>query len=77
MTLDDLNQYVNEDSVKGELAREFLGVIADYQAGTISKEDKDQLVEQIAQSFQNNRVADDEESVRWIANAVNLVAAIA
>lgn len=77
MTLDDLNQYVNEDSVKGELAREFLGVIADYQAGTISKEDKDQLVEQIAQSFQNNRTADDEESVRWIANAVNLVAAIA
>lgn len=77
MTLDDLNQYVNEDSVKGELAREFLGVIADYQAGTISKEDKDQLVEQIAQSFQNNRVADDEENVRWIANAVNLVAAIA
>lgn len=77
MTLDDLNQYVNEDSVKGELAREFLGVIADYQAGTISKEDKDQLVEQIAQSFQNNRVVDDEESVRWIANAVDLVAAIA
>lgn len=77
MTLDDLNQYVNEDSVKGELAREFLGVIADYQAGAISKEDKDQLVEQIAQSFQNNRVADDEENVRWIANAVNLVAAIA
>lgn len=77
MTLDDLNQYVNEDSVKGELAREFLGVVADYQAGTISKEDKDQLVEQIAQSFQNNRIADDEENVRWIANAVNLVAAIA
>lgn len=76
MTLDDLNQYVNEESVRGDLAREFLGVIADYQAGTISKEDKDQLVEQIAQSFQNNRVANDEENVRWIAGAVNLVVAI-
>lgn len=77
MTLDDLNQYVNDDSVRGELAREFLGVIADYQAGTISREDKDQLVEQIAQSFQNNRLADDEESVRWIANAVSLVVSVA
>lgn len=77
MTIDDLNQYVNDDSVRGDLAREFLGVIADYQAGTISREDKDQLVEQIAQSFQNNRLADDEESVRWIANAVSLVVSVA
>ena len=76
MTLEFLNEYVNEESTKGDLAREFLGVIADYQAGTISKEDKDQLVEQIAQSFQNNRLADDEENVRWLANAVNLVVAI-
>jgi 2,3-bisphosphoglycerate-independent phosphoglycerate mutase len=77
MTIDDLNQYVNDDSVRGDLAREFLGVIADYQAGTISREDKDQLVEQIAQSFQNNRLVDDEESVRWIANAVSLVVSVA
>lgn len=77
MTLEFLNEYVNEESTKGDLAREFLGVIADYQAGTISKEDKDQLVEQIAQSFQNNRLVDDEENVRWLANAVNLVVAIA
>ena len=76
MTLEFLNEYVNEESTKGDLAREFLGVIADYQAGTISKEDKDQLVEQIAQSFQNNRLADEEENVRWLANAVNLVVAI-
>lgn len=76
MTLDDLNQYVNEESVKGDLARELIGVIADYQSGTITKEDKDQLVEQILQSFQNNRVVDDEENVRWIANAANFVIAI-
>lgn len=76
MTLDDLNQYINEESVKGDLAREFIGVIADYQSGTITKEDKDQLVEQILQSFQNNRVVDDEENVRWIANAANFVIAI-
>lgn len=76
MTLDDLNQYVNEESVKGDLARELIGVIADYQSGTITKEDKDQLVEQIFQSFQNSRVVDDEESVRWIANAASFVIAI-
>lgn len=76
MTLDDLNQYINEESVKGDLARELIGVIADYQSGTITKEDKDQLVEQILQSFQNNRVVDDEENVRWIANAANFVIAI-
>ncbi len=76
MTLDDLNQYINEESVRGDLAREFLGVIADYQAGTISKEDKDQLVEQIGQAYSNSELANDEESVRWLAGAVNLVVAI-
>ena len=76
MTIDDLNQYVNDDSVRGDLSRELLGVIADYQAGTISREDKDELVGQIYQSFQNNRLVEDEESVRWIASAANLVVAI-
>ena len=77
MTFDELNQYVNEESFKGDLAREFLGVISDYQAGTISLDDKNQLVEQIAQSFQNNRLADDEENVRWLAGVVSLVVSVA
>ena len=73
MTIDDLNQFVNEESIRSDLARELLGVISDYQAGTISLDDKNQLVEQIGQAYQNSELANDEKNVRWLAGALSLV----
>ena len=77
MTIDDLNQFVNEESIRGDLARELLGVISDYQAGTISLDDKNQLVEQIGQAYQNSELANDEKNVRWLAGALSLVVSVA
>ena len=77
MTLDNLNQFVNEESIRGDLARELLGVISDYQSGTISLEDKNQLVEHIGQAYQNSELANDEENVRWLAGALSLVVSVA
>ena len=76
MTLDDLNQYVNEDSIRGDLARELIGIISDYQSGTISHEEKSELVEQLKAAYLNSQLIEDEENVRLISNALSLVVSI-
>lgn len=77
MNLDEIAQYVNEDSVKGELAREFVGIVSDYQAGTITLEEKNDLVNAVIAGFNAANISQDEDTARWIANAgmllVNLV----
>ena len=35
MNVEDLNEYVNEDSVKGKLTRELLEILADFKNGII------------------------------------------
>ena len=37
---DTIVQYVNEQSIRGDLARELMGIVSDYEAGSISAEDK-------------------------------------
>jgi hypothetical protein len=38
--MDDLVKYINEDSVRGELAREFSEIVSDYHNGKITIEEK-------------------------------------
>ena len=45
---DVLVQYVNEQSIRGDLARELLGIISDYEAGNISAEDKSELLHELS-----------------------------
>ena len=44
MNLDDIVQFINEDSIRGELARELAGIISDYHAGAITVEDKEEIM---------------------------------
>lgn len=77
MNLDDIAQYMNETSIRGDLAREFAGIISDYQAGAITAQDKEQLVNEILGAYQANGLAEDEQLMRWAVGAARLVASVA
>lgn len=74
--MDDLVKYINEDSVRGELAREFSGIISDYNNGKITVEEKNDLVEAVVAGFKASQVTSDEEVMRWVANASRVVSAV-
>lgn len=77
MNLDDIAQYMNEQSIRGDLAREFAGIISDYQAGSISAQDKEQLVNEILSAYQANGLAEDEQLMRWAVGAARMVVSVA
>ena len=76
MNLDDIVKHINDDSAKGELAREFQGIISDYQAGTISAEEKNELVEAVVSGFKAAKASSDEETMRWAVNVATVVTSL-
>ena len=73
---DAIVQYVNEQSIRGDLARELLGIMSDYESGTISAEDKSELLHEVMASNQASDLARDEVMWRWAISAATLVASI-
>jgi len=73
---DAIVQYVNEESIRGDLAHELLGIISDYESGTISAEDKSELLHEVMASYQASDLARDEVMWRWAISAGTLVASI-
>ena len=73
---DAIVQYVNEQSIRGDLARELLGIMSDYESGTISAEDKSELLHEVLASYQASDLARDEVMWRWAISAATLVASI-
>ena len=73
---DTILQYVNEQSIRGDLARELLGIMNDYESGTISAEDKSELLHEIMASYQASELAKDEVMWRWAISAATVVASI-
>ena len=73
---DAIVQYVNEESIRGDLARELLGIMSDYESGTISAEDKSELLHEVMASYQASDLARDEVMWRWAISAATLVASI-
>jgi hypothetical protein len=73
---DAIVQYVNEQSIRGDLARELLGIMSDYESGTISAEDKSELLHEVMASYQASELAKDEVMWRWAISAATIVASI-
>lgn len=73
---DVLVQYVNEESIRGDLARELLGIISDYEAGHISAEDKSELLHEVMSAYQVSDLSKDEVMWRWAVRAASIVASI-
>lgn len=77
MSIDEIVKYINEDTARGELAREFQGIISDYQAGTISVDEKNELVVAVVAGFEATDASSDEETMKWVATVASVVSAVA
>jgi len=73
---DIIVQYVNEQSIRGDLARELMGIISDYEAGSISAEDKSELLHEVMATYQASELAKEEVMWRWAISAATLVASL-
>ena len=76
MNIDEIVKYINEDTSRGELAREFQGIISDYQAGTISVDEKNELVVSVVAGFEATDASSEEETMKWVATAASVVLAV-
>lgn len=76
MIIDDLVQYANEDSIRGEYARELLGVISDYQNKKITVNEKNELIETIKTGMEASELASDEKNLRWAVAAAEMVVSL-
>lgn len=74
--MEEIIQYINEESIRGDLARELAGIISDYQAGTISAGDKEQLVNGVLASYQAHGLSEDEVMWRWAINAATIAVSV-
>ena len=73
---DAIVQYVNEQSIRGDLARELMGIVRDYENGSISAEDKSELLHEVMASYQASDLAKEEVMWRWAVSAATLVASL-
>lgn len=74
--MDDITQYINEESIRGDIARELAGIISDYQSGTITSEEKEQLVNASLQVYEENGVAENEVMWRWAISAATVAVSV-
>jgi hypothetical protein len=70
MNVEDLNKYVNEESVRGELTRELLAIHSDYTNGKINAKTRDELYASIENGFQAENAHDNEQISKFIRTAV-------
>ena len=73
MNVEDLNEYVNEDSVKGKLTRELLEILADFKNGRIDIDTKNDLVKSVEESFHAEDAFADEQTSRFLKQAVTVL----
>ena len=76
MNIEDLNEFVNEQSIKGKLTRELLGVLSDFQNGKIDASAKKDLCESIEAGFHAEDACVDEQTSKFLRKAVEVVCAI-
>lgn len=74
--MDEIQSFLNDDSVKGEIARELNGILSDYESGTLTLEEKNELVESVVQTFKNSNNASDEVTLRWVVLVANVAGSI-
>ena len=71
-----LEEYVSEQSIRGDLARDLCGIVHDYEAGTISAEDKKLMIQEVMDSYCASELAKDEVMWRWAVQAATVAISI-
>tara|TARA_R100001591_G_scaffold102832_1_gene109930 strand:+ start:848 stop:1081 length:234 start_codon:yes stop_codon:yes gene_type:complete len=70
MNVEDLNKYVNEESVRGDLTRQLLEVHSDYTNGKINAKIRDELLLSIENGFQAEDTHKNEQTAKFLRSAV-------
>ena len=76
MIVEDLNEFVNEDSVKGELTRELLDILADFKNGRIDIDAKNELVKSVEEGFKAENAHADEQTAKFLRKAVETLLSV-
>lgn len=75
-SIDALYEYQNDLGPIGDLSRELIGIVKDYESGLITLEDKQELVREVLEIKAANSLANEEIALRWIYQAGTAVAAL-
>lgn len=73
-SLNELYEYQNDLGPIGDLARELIGIKADYEAGAITLEEKEELINEVLEIKAANMLAGQEIALRWAFQAGSLLA---
>ena len=73
ITIEDLQKFAKESSVKGALAKELLEVNEDYKKGKIDFKTKDDLVKSIETGYHAEDACADEMTSRFLRQAVTML----
>lgn len=71
--LAELQEAMNDDGIKGQLAAELHDITEQYNDGILTDEEYKDLVQQIGDIENNNELAGDEIASRWVVNITTAI----
>ena len=71
--LAELQEAMEDDGIKGQLAAELHDITEQYNDGILSDEEYKDLVQQIGDIENNNELAGDEVASRWVVNITTAI----
>jgi hypothetical protein len=74
--LQELQEAMEDDGIKGQLAAELHDITEQYNDGILTDEEYRDLVEQIADIENNDELAGDEITSRWVVNITSAILSV-
>lgn len=74
--LQELQEAMNDDGIKGQLATQLHDITEQYNDGILTDEEYRDLVEQIADIENNDELAGDEITSRWVVNITSAILSV-
>lgn len=74
--LAELQEAMNDDGIKGELATQLHDITEQYNDGILSDEEYKDLVQQIGDIENNADLAGDEIASRWVVNITTTILSV-
>lgn len=71
--LAELQEAMNDDGIKGQLAAELHDITEQYNDGILTDEEYKDLVQQIGDIENNNELAGDEIASRWVVGITQAI----
>lgn len=74
--LQELQEAMEDDGIKGQLATELYDITEQYNDGILTDEEYRDLVEQIADIQNYDELSVDEITSRWVANITSAILSV-